>query len=397
MAKTLRTIHCPQCGSPAKTTLGPDLFRCNACQTEYYLDSDEVTVHVRYHYPAPPTAPRPAPAPTAARYWVASLFLLVALGALTWLYLLAFRPPRQAAQLLVARPIFYLTEYVYADAAQQPVYVTLRTEAPRWGSDSVTLYVDFFDPRTGQRRREQVLEPLGHRLDNHFYQWHTFPGGQVYLLGNQKVYRVDTRANQLLETTETLLAHYPPASSGVAQVEFDTSHEALRVLTNDGQTLYYLPATGQVLRDGLALYHAAYAGLPRRFFTFETLADTPWPQLLANRPTGRYPELASQQATPGRHYFDPSIVYQDATSLLVAVAPTARPDSPHSLQRLDVATGRVLWARPASAYDYKSAVRTRDGFALHYRTGSAQDYVHGALLLTADGQLLNDFQRARME
>ena len=54
---------------------------------------------------------------------------------------------------------------MYADAGRQPVYATLRTEGPRRGADSVTLYADFYDVRTGKLRREQVLEPLGRRLD----------------------------------------------------------------------------------------------------------------------------------------------------------------------------------------------------------------------------------------
>jgi tRNA(Ile2) C34 agmatinyltransferase TiaS len=50
MAKTIRPLLCPQCGSPDKTTFGPDQFRCNACQTEYYLDTDDVTVTVRHQH-----------------------------------------------------------------------------------------------------------------------------------------------------------------------------------------------------------------------------------------------------------------------------------------------------------------------------------------------------------
>jgi hypothetical protein len=67
------------------------------------------------------------------------------------------------------------------------------------------------------------------------------------------------------------------------------------------------------------------------------------------------------------------------------------------VQRLDVHDGRVLWARPPSPYDFQLAVRTADGFALHYRSGSEQDYVHGALLLADDGHEIRDFQRKRME
>jgi hypothetical protein len=297
---------------------------------------------------------------------------------------------------IATKPIFYLTHYVYADAQRQPVYATLRTEGPRWGSDSVTLYADFFDPRTGKRRREQVLEHLARRLDDHFYSWHTFPNGQVYLLGNQHLYRVDARNNQLLDVTNTLLTTYAPASSGVAQVTFDTSKEALRILTNDGQTLYYLPSTNQIFTDGEAFYQAAKAAQPARYFSLKQpyqpgLNDKPY-QLLRYRAGATPLDL-----TNGRRFFEPRILYQDEKALLIVAAPTAKPNGPHLVQRLDERTGRVLWSRPLSPYDFQETVRTADGFALSYRTGSEQDYVHGALLLADDGRELQDFQRKRME
>jgi len=395
MAKTIRPLRCPTCGSPSKTTLGPDLFRCTACQTEYYLDTDDVTVTVRHELPPPV----PARAPRPARALAVAFLLLLAIGAVLWLVLRVLRPGAATTSAIPAmQPIFYLTNYLYADARQQPVYVTLRTEAPRWGSDSVTLYADFFDPRTGRQRHEQVLEPLGRRLDDHTYSWHTFANGQVYLLGNQHLYRVDRRADQLLDVTNTLLANYAPASSGTAQVDFETSHEALRILTNDGQTFYYLPATDRVFADGDALYEAAGAEQSRRYFTLERPDHQPGlrdgPHQLLRYPSAGAPPL---DLTNGRHFFEPRILYQAADALLIAAAPTARPDGPHLVQRLDAATGRVLWSRPASPYDFQEAVRTPDGFALSYRSGPALDYVHGVVLLAADGRELRDFQRKRME
>ena len=394
MAKTIRPLRCPTCGSPDKTTLGPDLFRCTACQTEYYLDTDDVTVTVRHQLPPPPV---PAPAPRPAPALAVAFFLLLAIGAVLWLVLLLRPGAATTSAIPVMQPIFYLTHYLYADARQQPVYVTLRTEAPRWGSDLVTLYADFFDPRTGQRRHEQVLEPLAHRLDDHTYEWHTFANGQVYLLGNQHLYRIDHRADQLPDVTNTLLANYAPASSGTAQVDFEPAHEALRFLTNDGHTFYYLPVTGQVFAEGDALYQAAEANQSRRYFSLERpagpgLADAPY-QLLRYPATGGPP----LDLTNGRRFFEPRILYQAADALLIAAAPTARPDGPHLVQRLDAATGRVLWSRPASPYYFQEAVRTPNGFALGYRSGPAQDYVHGVLLLAADGQELRDFQRKRLE
>lgn len=76
------------------------------------------------------------------------------------------------------------------------------------------------------------------------------------------------------------------------------------------------------------------------------------PLLLANRPAGKWPTIAFDNLTQHRLFFDHRVIYQDADALLVAVASTAKPNSPHQVQRLDVATGRVFWSHPASPYDF---------------------------------------------
>ena len=165
--------------------------------------------------------------------------------------------------------------------------------------------------------------------------------------------------------------------------------------------MYYFPASGQMLPDGLALYHAAYAHLPRRSLTFEQRngADPPanWPRLLANRPTRQFSAVATDDLTGPRHFFDPHLLYQDAQALLLDVAPSARPDGPRLIQCLDAATGRLRWSCLASPYKFQAAVRTADGYAVRHRTGPELDYVHGVVLLAEDGRQLRDFQRQRLK
>ena len=45
MPKHIKTIKCPQCGITRATQLREDHYRCDSCSTEYYLDSDDITIH----------------------------------------------------------------------------------------------------------------------------------------------------------------------------------------------------------------------------------------------------------------------------------------------------------------------------------------------------------------
>lgn len=118
------------------------------------------------------------------------------------------------------------------------------------------------------------------------------------------------------------------------------------------------------------------------------------PLLLANRPAEKYPTIAFDNLTQQRRFFDPRVIYQDADALLVAVAPTAKPNSPHQVQRLDVATGRGLWSHPASPYYFQKAAHPPRWLCPRLpqrpRTGLRAR-------LADDGRELGDFQRKLME
>src|ERR1700748_2957999 len=69
MAKAIKVIQCPQCGSTQNTEIKPDFFRCSNCGTEYYLDNDYININYTYR-----NAPTPAASPARSRY-AAFIFL----------------------------------------------------------------------------------------------------------------------------------------------------------------------------------------------------------------------------------------------------------------------------------------------------------------------------------
>lgn len=51
MAKNIKAIKCPHCGSIKITTLRPDYYKCDSCGTEFFLDSDDININHNYNYP----------------------------------------------------------------------------------------------------------------------------------------------------------------------------------------------------------------------------------------------------------------------------------------------------------------------------------------------------------
>lgn len=52
MAKNLKVIKCPNCGSVKKIEIKPDYFLCQNCDTEYVLDDDDININLN-HAPNP--------------------------------------------------------------------------------------------------------------------------------------------------------------------------------------------------------------------------------------------------------------------------------------------------------------------------------------------------------
>lgn len=49
MAKDIKIIQCPKCGSTDKTEIKPGFFKCNNCNTEYYLNADNIKINDIYN------------------------------------------------------------------------------------------------------------------------------------------------------------------------------------------------------------------------------------------------------------------------------------------------------------------------------------------------------------
>ena len=299
MATEIKALKCPQCGATNQQEHKPGVYRCTNCQTEYFLDDDDVTVHHRHEWVAPPAA-----RPVSARLLlgvlgvlggiVASIVVLTGSGpdpaglsaartqaggpqvdpeAFEWSSPRAVPVlTRAAAGSTGARPLVLLAgwrrygKYTMADDAD-----------PRNG-----LYVSLYDPLTGADTRTQRLELAGAAparrgglpasLDARVLR-----DGTAYLIVDKmQLFGVDPVTRTVREVTTTAFARQAALAAGIATLRFDQERwgDGLELLTNEGTKYHYYPLIDQLYAEE-AWYQATHAftparpgARPRTYYTF---------------------------------------------------------------------------------------------------------------------------------
>ncbi|MGI4832706.1 MAG: hypothetical protein ACRYFK_04515 [Janthinobacterium lividum] len=416
MATEIKAIQCPKCGSTQKTEVRPGVFHCESCGTEYFLDNDDININVR-QIPATPVGP----ATPAGNAKLGCLFVLgiLALLAIGWYQFASHedaRGPVATADVAAAHSWHWdspHTALFSRGSGQQLVLLVAgkRENEDLSGSQANVDSVGFYNAVTGAMLKLVGLpgsDPTGGLT------LRQFSTGTVFLLlGSTAVYRVNTQSLTVEDVSKTLFQHQPALASGVASIGTGNNEDdSFYLFTNDGHHYNYYPLIqqlytndeqgeakfgfkslrpGSTRQTGFAFSRASdtYPDDPIQLITYQyrdngggpkasptfrwdddfggsgifTDADphvkrliTPyWVQL--DRLTGYH------DFTPGRQYFNPSLLYYDSDYVLLTLRPTAADNSPVNLQALDAHTGAIRFTTPLPG------ALSRDAAVLRYPVG----------------------------
>lgn len=405
MAKDIKAIQCPKCGSVYKQELKPDFYKCQNCSTEYYLDSDDT--HIYYHHQniPPPQSSFPPVNPKLPLYvliGVISFMVVIYFGAML------FQPKKANTYSNAATykmPRSYISSFVYTNTATgDPVYLRLGTDYINKGNDKSDLEVhtQFNNPLDGKLIADHIIDNKDQRKNNCSLTFKTYRPDMVFAIGCSDILlKLDTRNNKLINVTKSMFKDFPELSSGVARLEFDYSKPMINIMNNEGTSYNYFPQKGKLIADAGEADKFWKKEFDKHYFEFGYLGDyfddNKVNQLIENKYIAKTGELQRRELTPGRKYFNPQILYQDGDNLLIVVNSTAATDSPISIQRINVQTGKLEWALPPNTYNVGSATKCKQGFAIEYHTGDEADYVHGVLVVAENGKLIHNYQLSRLE
>ena len=302
MAKEIKAVVCPQCGATDQKELKPGFYQCQRCQTEYFLDDDNVTVTHLHQWVAPaPTSPG-----SPGRGLIIGLAgVLVAAGVGLAMFSRPDRDsPTVSATTRPAEPAFDANTFSWSSArslplvaksekgdddsgsAGQPLVLVIgrreyKSKAgyspepdPRDG-----LYATLYDPLTGAETRTQRLSqaPDPRRYSSSNVEIRVFSDGTPYLtVDNNQLYTVDPVTLTIRDVTTKAFARQAALTAGVATLQFtqDRWGDGLELLVNDGKKWYYYPLLDH-LSDEDGWYRATHAftppgprAAPRTYYTF---------------------------------------------------------------------------------------------------------------------------------
>ena len=427
MAKEIKVIKCPNCGSVNKTELKTDFYKCNACQTEYFLDNNDVNINYNHNYNhSTPINNNERTIKVLAMVFGGIIGLFFLIFILSAIFSRDEPTPNNTYSVSTADKdeedeTFFASRYTCMSflqpSTQQPVIVML--EGRRYNSPKNEAkngsYIAFYNPIKKQLISEQKVTEKS--LSTSDFPFRTFSDGNIYMVSdrskllklNKETFKIEEAGKKFFEANEQL-------QGGVASIDFVYSDngDGLVILTNDGKKRYYYPLIQKLYTEDQ--YYRANNGFNSvmpyaknktiHIFTEES-SDYPEEKLqllqITYKDNGPAPKDVTERLrwakdyggsgifterdpykkvlvgqydkergrilnwkdiTPGRLYFSPSVLLDDEQTLIIQFRGDANVKSGFKLQQINRQTGAVEWTVPfENNENLKTLLKYKDGFA----------------------------------
>ena len=384
MPTHIKALKCPQCGSTRATKISEDHYRCDSCSTEFYLDSDDITIHHKVETkPAPNTFLRRLLFIILAQ---AAFFSLITIGLIVW----GSSREETSRERDGEEHMSYACERLmaFSSKAGRPIVVlcgAVRRDDSTGDWDHAKGFMYFFDGETYEIIKKLELPDVTGSVS--VTDARQFEDGTYYVVLNKKrLFAID---RSTLDVKEIHGEDYklPELSEGFGKLAlyFHEYGDALEVETNLGKKFVYYPIANKLYTDQ-SIFKAYEDKLPapklRTRFTFseqmmgsdyqdeqiqlvryQTLEQLGYPRRTPhfgweNDRHSYYPKKifvsqyfveesrlqSYEDFTPGAYYFSPTVLYESDDQILISFKPTAAADAKKMLRCLDAQTGKVLWS-----------------------------------------------------
>lgn len=276
MAKQIKIIKCPNCSSIEKTEVKPDYYRCENCNTEYFLDSDDININIKHHG-TKESSPFRHP---MLKLIGASLITTIIVTFIT--ILLKDKPstppsietirnvqnnlpsntttPQNSENVIKAASYSKKNIYCSMENVADKLYV-ISLQSRKDNLSANQYYFVAHELLENKQIQEQKITDIISNKSN-LAEWNIedFSTDKTYFISNKNsIYLLDKKNYTLTNVTHSLLKNHAQYQAGIASINISrtTYGNALHILTNDGKKLYYYPLSDRVYIDNSEFYMGA--------------------------------------------------------------------------------------------------------------------------------------------
>ena len=260
MPKHIKALKCPQCGSTRATQIRDDHYRCDSCSTEFFLDSDDITIHHKHETGPDRSNPISSLWNTVAASPRRKVLILLALAfffsfmAIIPIIALGIFGGSASRNSSDDKGVSLACEQLmtFTSTAGRPIVLVCGSARPKesvgdW--DNAKGFMYFLDGETHEVIKELLLPEVTGRVS--LTDGRQFSDGIFYvILNKQHLYAID---RSTLDVKEIHGEDYkrPEFTEGFGEVELYYSQygDALRGKTNLGKSFVYYPIANKLYTE----------------------------------------------------------------------------------------------------------------------------------------------------
>lgn len=402
MAKQIKAIKCPQCGSSLHTKISDEHYKCNNCSTEYFLDNDDINVNINHRYNN-----RPIDSSKIFKIigGILLLFIVSVILMTTCNHLFKKNSPSSTYSTYSSsgddkkndnkKSQFkdsFEYSLIFENNSKEVIVlgISKRAYGETFSKDDRNGYYLIFKNLLTEKILQETKLDI---KDLKNKDARTFIDGRTYIIINKKTLYIVNESNLSLDDiTESTFKKREEFNSGIANVEFvyEGRGDGLRVMTNLGKEYFYYPMVDKVYIEtnvfvaGLGFntllpgaknvtYYTMtrksddYKDEPIQLLRIVYKSNNGGPEDKIKSPswfkdyggsgifTNRSPHrkqlfrgdrnriVSYTDITPGRLYFNAGVKYFDDKIIIISFRPTVAEDASYILQCLNANSAEIKW------------------------------------------------------
>lgn len=242
MAKKIKAIKCPQCGSTKQKRIDEEHFECLNCGSGYLLDTDDITINHNYNYNNTNIPPA-----TVNKKALGIFVVILFFGFLGLLVSGMFSKKDNVATVFTSKTTWQngTASQVFTDknnVIKMFIVGNIGSNSNREKSNK--LYWSVYNVSSGKTEQLNLFTDISEDINLGDITLKPLNDGSIYFVFKKtKAYRYDISKNTFVYMNTDLEQTIDKLKTGIGSIEINQSYNSLDIVSNTGAKISYFPLT----------------------------------------------------------------------------------------------------------------------------------------------------------